>query len=124
MTDSSLREVAATADQVAADQRTVAARARYMEWQRERGWSWSRILEQQPSPGIVALLRQSRQHLSAATAALTTALAVALKSEGRTRRQIAGHLGITHQRVTTLLRGAGEAGSSPDSGRSGNPDGD
>ncbi|HET6964865.1 MAG TPA: hypothetical protein VFH58_08835 [Acidimicrobiales bacterium] len=96
--------MAATADRVASDQRAIARQARTMQRQRDRGWSWSQILDRQHSPGIVELLRTSRRHLSTATASLTSALAQALSSEGQTRRQIARHLGVTHQRVTAVLR--------------------
>lgn len=111
MTSSSLEEVAAAADQVAADQKAIARQARAMKRQRERGWSWSRVLERQPSPDIVALLRSSRRQLGSATAAFVSMLAAALAEEGETRRQIAARLGVTHQRVSALLRGNGQSQS-------------
>ena len=106
MAGDSLEQVAEIADRVAVDQRAVARQARTMQRQRERGWSWAQIMERQASPGIVERLRESRRLLAAATASLTSALASALTGEGETRRQIAGRLGVTHQRVTALLRHA------------------
>ncbi len=104
MQDPPLDEVADKAEQVAADQMAVAERAREMQTQREQGWSWSQILDRQPSPGIIELLRRSRQHLSATASALTAAIAAALSADGHTRRQIAARLGVTHQRVTAILQ--------------------
>lgn len=106
MAGDSLEQVAVAADQVASDQRAIARQARTMQRQRARGLSWSQILERQPSPGIVERLRESRRLLSAATASLTSALAIALTSEGETRRQVARRLGVTHQRVNALVQHA------------------
>ncbi len=105
MASSRLEEVAATAEKVASDQRAIARQARAMQRQRDRGWSWTQVLDRQPSPGIVELLRTSRRHLSVVTASLTSTLASALTREGETRRQIARRPGVTHQRVTAVLRG-------------------
>ncbi len=107
-----LEEVAVTADRVAAEQRAIADTARAMQRQRDRGWSWSRILDHQPSPGLLDMLRNSRRHLASITTAVTAGLASALSAEGATRRQIAARLGVTHQRVSTLLR----RGPAPDPG--------
>lgn len=104
MQEPPLDEVAAKAEQVAADQMAVAERAREMQSRREQGWSWSQILDRQPPPGIVELLRRSRQHLSAAASTMTAAIAAALSADGYTRRQIASRLGVTHQRVTAILQ--------------------
>ena len=110
-----LDEVADKAEQVAADQLAVADQAREMQNQRAQGWSWSQILDRQPSPGIVELLRRSRHHLSTTASTLTAAIAAALSEDGHTRRQIAARLGVTHQRVTAILqRGNGAQNPSND----------
>jgi hypothetical protein len=98
-----LDEVATAAEEVADDQRRIAQQAREMRSQRDRGWSWSRILEQQPAPGIFELVRRSRSRMTAAVTALARGLAGGLAAEGATRRQIARHLGVSHQRVTAIL---------------------
>lgn len=101
--DSILEEVAVAADEVTADQREVARRARVMQRQRARGWSWGKTLDSQAAPGVVSLLRRSRRRLAAAAAALTAALVSGLRAEGDSHGRIAARLGVTRQRVTTLL---------------------
>lgn len=54
-----LETVAVAADEVADDQRRVARRARAMQRQRDRGWSWVRILDREEEPGLLGLLRGS-----------------------------------------------------------------
>jgi len=103
--DSALEEVAAAADEVAADQRQVARRARAMLRQRERGWSWASILDREPMPRLLELLRRSGRRLSGATARLGRTLAIGLGEEGESRRQVARRLGVTHQRVSAMLKG-------------------
>jgi hypothetical protein len=46
-----LELVAIAADNVAADQRDVARRARAMQRQRDRGWSWAKVLDRERSQG-------------------------------------------------------------------------
>jgi hypothetical protein len=98
-----LEEVASAADGVADDQRRVAQLARTMQRRRQRGWSWSRIILEQPEPGLLDLLRRSRTRLAGAISGLVRTLASGLAAEGATRRQIAGYLGVSHQRVTAVL---------------------
>ena len=100
---SALEEVAASAEQVARDQQLVALKARTMLAQRARGWSWARILDDEDSPGLFELLRRSRVRLTAIVGRVGRGLAAGLAAEGYSRRQIASRLGITHQRVSTLL---------------------
>jgi hypothetical protein len=103
MPEAVLEDVAAAADRVADDQREIARRARVMQRQRDRGWSWARVLDRQSAPGIVELFRRSRRLLAATASSLTAGLARCLGDEGESRRQIASRLGVTHQRVTTVL---------------------
>jgi hypothetical protein len=103
MSEEVLEELAVAADRIADDQREVARRARRMQSQRDRGWSWTQVLDRQPAPGIIGLLRRSRLLLAATTSGLTATLAALLGGEGQSRRQIASRLGVTHQRVTTIV---------------------
>ena len=98
-----LDDLAATADEVADDQRRIARRARVMQRQRDRGWSWREILDREQSPRLIELLRRSGRHLAGATAQFTRTLAGHLQAEGETRRQIGARLGVTHQRVTAMF---------------------
>jgi hypothetical protein len=108
-----LDDLAEAADEAADDQRAVARRARTMQAQRDRGWSWSRILDREPAPGLVALLRRSGRRVGEATASFTRRLALGLTEEGETRRHIGRRLGVTHQRVTAMLDGHGGNAAGP-----------
>lgn len=63
-------------------------------------------MDQQPVGGIIAVLRRSTRRLGAVTVSFTAAVAQELAGEGETHRHIARRLGVSHQRVTTLLRGS------------------
>jgi hypothetical protein len=107
---SALEEVAAVADEVADDQRQVARRARAMQRQRDRGWSWGRILDREAAPTLLELLRRSGRRATGAAGRFAQTLALGLSNEGETRRQIGGRLGVTHQRVSAMLNGGRRAG--------------
>jgi peptidoglycan/xylan/chitin deacetylase (PgdA/CDA1 family) len=100
-----LDEVAAAADEVADDQRRVARRARAMQRQRDRGWSWGRILDREAGPGLLELLRRSRRRLIEATGQFARTVAAGLSEEGESSRQVGRRLGVTHQRVLVMLKG-------------------
>lgn len=99
-----LETVAVAADDVADDQRRVAREARAMQRQRDRGWSWVRVLDHEAEPGLMGLLRRSARRLADSAAHLAQALARGLAGEGQSRRQIARRLGVSHQRITAMLR--------------------
>jgi hypothetical protein len=101
--DASLEGVAAAADEVADEQRQVARQARSMQHRRDRGVSWARILDEQPSPTLMERLRCSYTRLSDATGRASRMLAAGLHFEGESLRKIAGRLGVSHQRVSALL---------------------
>jgi hypothetical protein len=105
MMRSALEEVAVAADEVAADQRQVARRARAMQRRRDQGWSWDRIMEWDPHPGLLELLRRSGRRLTWATSRLAQAVASGLSGEGQSRRQVARRLSVSHQRVSAMLKG-------------------
>ncbi|MCA1710023.1 MAG: hypothetical protein LC808_44750 [Actinobacteria bacterium] len=98
-----LEVVATAADDVAAEQRSVARRARTMQRQRDRGWSWAKVLDRQAEPGLLELLRSSARRLAESAGQLARALARGLTEEGESRRQIARRLGVTHQRISAML---------------------
>jgi hypothetical protein len=100
---SALEDVAAAADEVADDQRRIARRARSMQRQRDRGWSWGRILDREPAPGLLELLRRSGRRAAEATGRFAQMLAANLTVEGESRRQVARRLLVTHQRVSAML---------------------
>ena len=102
---SALKEVAVVADEVADDQRRVARRARAMQHKRAAGWSWAKILDDEDGLPLVDELRRSGRRLADVTGRLAQALAAGLSAEGESRRQIARRLGVTHQRISAMLKG-------------------
>jgi hypothetical protein len=102
---SALDVVAEAAEEVAQDQRVVARRARTMQRRRDSGWSWARILDEEPEPGILELMRRSARRLADAVGHYAQDLASGLSREGETRRQIGRRLAVSHQRVSAMLNG-------------------
>lgn len=100
-----LEEVAVAADEVADDQRQVARRARAMQRRRDQGWSWARIMDWDPDPGLLELLRRSGRRLTWATGRLAQTVASGLSGEGQSRRQVGRQLAVSHQRVSAMLKG-------------------
>jgi DNA invertase Pin-like site-specific DNA recombinase len=110
--DSSLEGVAEAAEEVADQQQQVARQARSMQQRRDRGVSWARILDEQPSPTFLERLRQSCRRLTDATGRASRTLVAGLIVEGESRRKIARRLGVSHQRVSAILNTARRTGSS------------
>jgi len=100
---SALEEVAKTAEDAADAERDVARQARSLQKQRDRGLSWSTILERDDEPGIFELLRRGARLSVDALSAFSSLVAEELSEEGASRRQIARMIGVTHQRVSAIL---------------------
>lgn len=101
---SALEELARAADETAREQHRLARRARDMARQRGRGRAWSSILESEKHPGALEMLGASARRLASVGGQFRLALGRALTAEGRTTRQIAKELGVTHQRVSAMLK--------------------
>jgi hypothetical protein len=102
--DEFLDEVADAAEAVAADQRQVAREVRSLKRARDRGLPWAAAVDAQvASNGPLGRLRESRRVLTRAAGRLAEGLAEGLSSEGLSHRAIAGRLGVTHQRISTIL---------------------
>lgn len=101
---SALEELARAAEDTARDQQRLARRARDMVRQRGRGFAWSRLLESEKQPGTLELLGASTRRLASIGGRFRRALALALTAEGRSTRQIGKDLGVTHQRVSAMLK--------------------
>ncbi len=99
-----LDDVAEHAEAAAVDQRQVARRVRVMKRRRAAGWSWAKILEREPVPSVFELGRRSVKRAADALRTLAKVVAGGLAAEGQSRRQIGRWLGVTHQRVSALLR--------------------
>lgn len=99
-----LEDLAQAADMTARDQQRLARRARDMVRQRGRGRSWSSILESEKQPGALELLGISARRLASIGGRFRCALGRVLTAEGRSTRQVAKDLGVTHQRVSAMLK--------------------
>lgn len=99
-----LEELALAADETARDQQRLARRARDMVRQRSRGRAWSSILKTEKQPGALELLGASTRRLASIGGRFRRALSRTLTAEGRSTRQIANDLGVTHQRVSAMLK--------------------
>jgi hypothetical protein len=98
-----LDHLADSAEKTCAEQQVIADSARAMTEERRRGRSWSAILAGDGQPAVVTLLGLSLRRLSRTSSRVRTAVAAALVKEGLSTRQIASHLGVTHQRVSAML---------------------
>lgn len=74
--------------------------------QRAQGRDYRTIVAEEEPPLIVELLTDSAQELDRVGAEVRRTEARALHREGATMDQIAGHFGVTRQRVSALLRAA------------------
>ena len=99
-----LDEVADTAEEVAAEQRKVARDARSMQRRRDQGASWVQLLDHEGGrTGVLGRLRDSARKLAVAIGRVSQGFAEGLRAEGLSHRAIARRLGVTHQRISTLL---------------------
>jgi hypothetical protein len=102
-----LEAFARDADAVADDQRHVARDVRTMKRRLDRGWSWSKVLGDEQPARVLVRARDSAKTLARLVGRLGLTIAKGLSGEGESRRRIAGRLGVTHQRVTAMLRSGG-----------------
>ena len=99
-----LEELALAADETVRDQQRLARRARDMLRQRGRGRAWLSILKSEKQPGALELLGASTRRLASIGGRFRLALGRTLTAEGRSTRQVANDLGVTHQRVSAMLK--------------------
>jgi hypothetical protein len=82
---------------------------------RENGQEWKSILAGEDEPSTVQLVSTILRRQSEASGYLRRSLVVALRSEGQSIPSIAHLFGVTHQRVSNLLRRVAQGGNSPSS---------
>ena len=99
-----LDEFAEEADAVAGEQRQIARDVRWLNQEREAGRSWSELLGGADAGQMLQLVRSSARRLASATGMLMRFMAHELSNEGLSHRKIGRLLGVTHQRVTTILK--------------------
>jgi len=84
--------------------RHLAGRLRQLRAGRARGRSWEELVDGR-RPGVLDLVDQAVRRLTESSAALRRVLVRGLRAEGATMPAIAQVLGVSHQRVSVLLRG-------------------
>jgi hypothetical protein len=78
---------------------------------RENGQEWKAILANEDEPSTVQLVSTILRRQSEASGYLRRSLVVALRSEGQSIPSIAHLFGVTHQRVSNLLRRVAQGGT-------------
>jgi Homeodomain-like domain len=98
----------------AESERVLSKRIAEVRHARENGREWKAILGDEDDPGTVQLVSTILRRQSEASGYLRRSLVVALRAEGQSIPSIAHLFGVTHQRVSNLLRrvaqGHGAAG--------------
>ena len=98
----------------AESERLLARRIAEVRQARESGREWKAILGDEDEPGTVQLVSTILRRQSEASGYLRRSLVVALRGEGQSIPSIAHLFGVTHQRVSNLLRRVAQ-GASPSS---------
>ncbi|MEA2828080.1 MAG: hypothetical protein QOG43_2519 [Actinomycetota bacterium] len=99
-----LDDLATAVDANARDQRRLAGLIRRLRTSRAAGGSWKDLLTRQPQPGVLGLTAQILRGVADASGTLRRQLARGLRAEGVTIPAIAAMFGVSHQRVSALLR--------------------
>lgn len=81
-------------------------RARHLRNERHRGRAYRDIVPAGDEPLIVHMMRENLARLGAAASQLQHAEAKALYAEGMTMEEIGQLFGVTHQRVSAMLKRA------------------
>lgn len=101
---SALDALASALEENAEDQRLLAGRLRVLRQSRENGMSWRDALAREPDPGTMQVLSRMLSCLSQASGVLRKELVESLRDENTSIPTIAKMFGVTHQRVSNLLR--------------------
>ncbi len=88
----------------AESERLLAQRIAEVRLARQNGREWKAILGDEDEPGTVQLVSTILRRQSEASGYLRRELVVALRGEGQSIPSIAHLFGVTHQRVSNLLR--------------------
>jgi hypothetical protein len=88
----------------AESERLLAQRIAEVRLARQNGREWKAILGDEDEPGTVQLVSTILRRQSEASGYLRRELVVALRAEGQSIPSIAHLFGVTHQRVSNLLR--------------------
>ena len=110
-----LGELEAVLKENAESERVLFQRIAAVRLARENGEEWRTILSGEGEPGTVQLVSTILRRQSEASGYLRRSLVVALRAEGQSIPSIAHLFGVTHQRVSNLLRRVAQGGNTPSS---------
>ena len=108
-----LSELDAVLKENAERERVLFQRIAEVRLARENGQEWKSILAGEDEPSTVQLVSTILRRQSEASGYLRRSLVVALRAEGQSIPSIAHLFGVTHQRVSNLLRRVAQGGNSP-----------
>jgi hypothetical protein len=108
-----LDELEAMLHENAESERLLAKRIADLRSARGTGREWKTILADEDEPGTVQLVSTILRRQSEASGYLRRSLVVALRGEGQSIPSIAHLFGVTHQRVSNLLRRVAQGASGP-----------
>ena len=91
-------------EQMASDQRLLEQRLRALQRERSSGRPWREILAEEEPPGTMQVVSRMLACLAKASGTLRKELVDNLRREGVSIPAIARLFGVTHQRVSNLLR--------------------
>jgi hypothetical protein len=103
----------------AESERLLAQRIAEVRLARQNGREWKGILGDEDDPGTVQLVSTILRRQSEASGYLRRELVVALRAEGQSIPSIAHLFGVTHQRVSNLLRRVAQGNASAASAANG-----
>jgi hypothetical protein len=103
-----LDSMATALDENARDFKVLSERLAQVRARRVRGDAWRDILSEEDDPGTIQLISRTLARLSLASGAVRKSVVVALRQEGASIPVIARLFGVTHQRVSNLLRRTGD----------------
>jgi hypothetical protein len=101
---SALNELEVVLRENAESERMLFQRISEVRLARENGKEWKSILAGEDEPGTIQLVSTVLRRQSEASGYLRRSLVVALRAEGQSIPSIANLFGVTHQRVSNLLR--------------------
>ena len=107
-----LKELEGVLRENAESERLLSKRIADVRQARENGREWKAILGDEDEPGTVQLVSTILRRQSEASGYLRRSLVVALRAEGQSIPSIAHLFGVTHQRVSNLLRRVAQGANS------------
>lgn len=99
-----LDALSAALGEITREQRELTERIDRLRQSRQDGMSWQEILSEEEPPGTMQVVSQMLARMSKASGTLRKELVDSLRAEGTSIPAIARMFGVTHQRVSNLLR--------------------